>query len=147
MLYDVLSANHTAPSAAAVMRPRRAFGVPSLMDCTSPVADTATIETVAASVTQTLPAVSTAMPIGSVLREPLANRSTFPARTTPTASEKSMLNQTLPSGATATAVGMSVGTGIAYSITFAPRGPNGRVINIATPAPSARTIAINTARR
>jgi hypothetical protein len=67
------------------------------------------------SVYQTLPSGAAARPIGSTLLPDFGSRSTWPSRTRPSAAAPSIVNQIAPSGAAATATGMSCRWAIGYS--------------------------------
>src|SRR5947209_11724930 len=100
------------------------------------------IARIGVSVYQAPPAASTASPSGSRFCVPFGSRSILPFRNTAIASENSMVNQTTPLGATAIAVGMSVLTGMRYSI--GPGSDQEPRRQTRTPRPATNTMAAST---
>src|SRR5215471_1251108 len=139
MLSAVLSANHTAPSGAMASWLSRAMGVPvSANEVTAPYDVTRDTARAGESVNHAALSAAMASPIGSTLGLPLGIFAILPSRSTPIASEDSMVNQMLPSRPTATAVGMSLAPGIRYSTK--PLGRHGAKRQ-STPAAAAATSA------
>src|SRR6266851_1228228 len=138
----VTSANQTAPSGATANRPRLTIGVDSGNERMLPSGEIREIARFGVSVYQTPPAASTASPSGSRFWVPLGKRSILPFRNTAIASENSMVNQTAPLGATASAVGISVLTSMRYSIK--PGSDQGLNRQTRTPRPATNTIVAGT---
>jgi hypothetical protein len=119
-----------------------AIGVSNVNEVTSPPGATRWTWRAAASVYQAAPSVVIASPIGSRLVCGSVRRSSFPLRMRPIAFVKSMVNQTVPSGATAIAVGVSRGSSIENSTT-SMRGES--MIRHRQNAPASTTIAASAA--
>src|SRR3989442_12289653 len=139
------SANHTAPAGATASRPSLASGMDSVNAVMAPSGEMRATARAGLSVNHAYPSASTASPSGSTFSFPLGSRSLPPFRSTPMASENSIVNQTAPWGLTATAAGMSVVLSIRYSVK--PGGDHGprRHIN-AAPAIATR-VAMTTRMR
>src|SRR4029453_3980818 len=116
MLEAVDPENHTAPSGAPASRPSFAIGVDRGKVAMAPDWDMWAMARTVASVYHAEPSAAPASPRGPNFCVPLASRSILPWRQRPMASENSMVNQTAPSGAAATAVGISLARSIGYSM-------------------------------
>src|SRR5215510_8290972 len=116
MLEAVDSVNHTAPSGATASRPSFAIGVDRGKVAMAPDWEMWAMARTVASVYHAEPSAAAASPMGSRFCVPLVNRSIFPWRQRPMASDNSMVNQMAPSGAAATAVGISLARSIRYSM-------------------------------
>src|SRR5262249_8392208 len=114
----VASANQTAPSGAIASRPRRTIGVSSTNRAISPAPLTRAMARAGRSVYQALPSAATASPSGSMLRLDVGSRSTRPSRRRPIASAWSMVNQMVPLGPAAIAIGASCGSLMRGSTNF-----------------------------
>ena len=135
------SANQTAPCGATVSRPRRTIGVPSGKLEISPVGVMREIARALLSVYQALPSGPTPNPIGSTLLRGSGSRSISPLRTRPMAAARSIVNQIVPSGAAAIAVGESSGCSIRYSTKPAPDRSGWASQAAALPSTAAETAA------